>query len=84
MKVLIIEDEAPAARRLSSLLAQINPKISILDTIDSMEASVKWFKNHQAPELIFMDVQLADFYAEQKTVLSMSKKNIQWITLWTN
>lgn len=60
MKVLIIEDEMPAARRLSMLVQQINPDVEVLDIIDSVEASVKWLNNHQAPELIFMDIQLAD------------------------
>ncbi len=60
MKLLIIEDEAPAFRRLQNLLFEIDPKLEIIEVIDSVEDSVKWLKNHNAPDLIFMDIQLSD------------------------
>ena len=60
MKVLIIEDEAPAFRRLEKVLEEVDPGIEIIDVIDSVEESVKWFENHQHPDLIFMDIQLSD------------------------
>jgi DNA-binding LytR/AlgR family response regulator len=60
MKVLIIEDEAPAFRRLQRVLEELRPNIQILDVIDTIEHSVKWLRNHQEPDLIFMDIQLAD------------------------
>lgn len=60
MNVLIIEDEQPAARRLQKLLEEVDASIIVLDIIDSIEASVKWLNNHHFPELIFMDIQLAD------------------------
>lgn len=61
MKILIIEDEAPAFRRLQKVLEEINSKIEIIEVIDSVEESVKWFEeNHDLPDLIFMDIQLSD------------------------
>jgi len=60
MKVLIIEDEAPAFRRLEKVLEEIDAGIDIIDVIDSVEESVKWFENHKHPDLIFMDIQLSD------------------------
>src|SRR5260221_1111560 len=60
MKVLIIEDEAPAARRLQSLLAEYDPSIQISAVIDSIEDAVTWLNNYPHPELIFMDIMLAD------------------------
>ncbi len=60
MKVLIIEDEAPAFRRLQKILDEVKPGIEIVDVIDSVEDSVKWLNNHHAPDLIFMDIQLSD------------------------
>lgn len=60
MKTLIIEDEQPAAKRLAKLLAEHCPECEILDMIDSVEGAVKWLENFQAPDLIFMDIQLAD------------------------
>lgn len=60
MKILIIEDEAPAFRRLQKVLEEINPDIEIVEVIDSVEESVKWFDGNASPDLIFMDIQLSD------------------------
>ncbi len=60
MRVLIIEDEAPAFRRLQKILDEVRPGIEIVEVIDSVEESVKWFNNHNQPDLIFMDIQLSD------------------------
>lgn len=60
MKTLIIEDEQPAAKRLAKLLAEHCPECEILDMIDSVEGAVKWLRNFQPPDLVFMDIQLAD------------------------
>ena len=60
MRVLIIEDERPAAKRLKQLILEYNPQAEIVETIDSVEASVKYLRNFSAPDLIFMDIQLAD------------------------
>ncbi|NMM47511.1 LytR/AlgR family response regulator transcription factor [Marinigracilibium pacificum] len=60
MKVLIIEDEAPAFRRLQKILDEIDRDIEIIDVVDSVEDSVKWLGNHESPDLIFMDIQLSD------------------------
>ncbi len=59
MRVIIIEDEAPAAGRLSRLLQDIDGDIEVVTTLDSVEASVKWLQQGSA-ELLFMDIQLAD------------------------
>jgi two-component system LytT family response regulator len=60
IRTLIIEDEEPAARRLEKLLRETEPKIEILETLDSVEASVKWLETHDPPDLIMLDIQLAD------------------------
>ena len=60
MNVLIIEDEPLAAQRLETLVADIKPDSSILARIDSVKKSVQWFKNNPAPDLVLMDIQLAD------------------------
>lgn len=60
MKILIIEDEAPASRRLKKLLSELEPTAEIEGGLESVEASVKWLKNNPAPDLIFMDIQLSD------------------------
>lgn len=60
MRILIIEDEAPAFRRLQKILEEIDATIEIVEVIDSVEESVKWIKNHNEPDLILMDIQLSD------------------------
>lgn len=60
MQTLIIEDEAPAFRRLQKVLEEINSDIHILEVLDSVEESIKWFNNHKMPDIVFMDIQLSD------------------------
>ncbi len=60
MKVLLIEDEIPAARQLSKLLLEQRPACQIVDTLDSVEGAVRWFRTFPTPDLVFMDIQIAD------------------------
>ena len=58
MKVLIIEDEKPAARRLARLLSEL--KVNVSTMLHSVEESISWFQNNEHPDLIFLDIQLSD------------------------
>jgi DNA-binding LytR/AlgR family response regulator len=58
--VLIVEDEPEAARRLEILINQIIPQATILAKVDSVRKSVQWISENPSPDLIFMDIQLAD------------------------
>jgi DNA-binding LytR/AlgR family response regulator len=58
MKVLIIEDEKPAARRLSRMLASLD--IEAQQMLHSVEESLNWLQNNEHPDLIFLDIQLSD------------------------
>ncbi len=58
MKVLIIEDEKPSARRLQRMLAELN--LTAETMLHSVEESIEWFQNNPHPELIFLDIQLSD------------------------
>jgi DNA-binding LytR/AlgR family response regulator len=71
MRILIIEDEQPAARRLTKLLGEVEPSAEVVATLDSVSAAVAWFgalgghghpDKHPdtAPELAFMDIHLSD------------------------
>ncbi len=59
-KILVIEDEYPASQRLCQLIRLARPAAQILDVLDSVEAAVAWFNAFPAPDLVFMDIQLAD------------------------
>ena len=58
MNVIIIEDEKPAARRLSRMLEDLEVKANIM--LHSVEESIEWFQNNEHPDLIFLDIQLSD------------------------
>ncbi len=60
MRVIIIEDEIPAANRLARMLKNISDETEILKKIDSVEAAVKFLEITDRIDLIFMDIQLAD------------------------
>lgn len=60
MKVVIIEDENFAARRLENMIREIDPQIEVLAKLESVSESVEWFKNNEEPDLIFLDIHLDD------------------------
>ncbi len=60
MNCLIVEDEKVAAERLSGLIKKCDPFIDITEVVQSVKNAVQWLNTHQAPDLIFMDIQLAD------------------------
>ena len=60
MNIIIIEDEEFAARRLERMINEIDPDIQIVAKLESVVESVEWFKNHDVPDLIFMDIHLED------------------------
>lgn len=60
MRAIIIEDETAASRNLKVLLASSHPEIEVVAMLESVAESVEWFENNTAPDLVFMDIHLAD------------------------
>jgi DNA-binding LytR/AlgR family response regulator len=60
MKILIIEDEKPAADRLIRLIHEIHPSAEIVNTVDSVESTLNYLAAHTKPDLLLMDIHLAD------------------------
>lgn len=58
MKVVIIEDEKPSARRLARMLDELG--IEAHQMLHSVSESVMWFQNNEHPDLILLDIQLSD------------------------
>ncbi|PQJ23491.1 LytTR family DNA-binding domain-containing protein [Tenacibaculum sp. SG-28] len=58
MKILIIEDEKPAARRLHRMLSSMNMPVD--EMLHSVEEAIQWFHTNAHPDLIFLDIQLSD------------------------
>ncbi|NND34188.1 MAG: response regulator transcription factor [Saprospiraceae bacterium] len=59
-RIVIIEDEIIASGRLISLVGSIRPGFEIVSTLQSVAESIEWFLNNEQPDLVFMDIQLAD------------------------
>lgn len=60
MKILIIEDEAMAVQRLTKMVESLDTTAEILTDLDTIESAVTWFEQHQMPDLVFLDIHLAD------------------------
>lgn len=60
MRILIIEDENMAARRLIKLINDNIPDCEIFGNLDTVTSAVDWLNNNPQPDLIFLDIQLAD------------------------
>lgn len=60
MNVLIVEDEQLGADRLRHLLLEVEPGINIKGMTTGIRNTVDWLKTNALPDLIFMDIELAD------------------------
>ena len=60
MKAVIVEDELIAAQNLQRLISQVADDIQVIAVLQSVEESVEWFSLNPAPDLVFMDIHLAD------------------------
>lgn len=60
IKAVIIEDEIPAARLLTSMLSSLRPQWDITLVQGSVDEAVEWFAEHPHPDLIFLDIHLTD------------------------
>ncbi|MBQ8761253.1 MAG: response regulator transcription factor [Bacteroidales bacterium] len=60
MKAVIIEDEKIAADLLKSLIGQLDEDIEILAVLQTIEDSVEWLNSNPHPDMMFVDIHLAD------------------------
>lgn len=60
MRVLIVEDEKAAVRNLRALLADAASGYEVAGTTDSILGTISWLESNPAPDVIFMDIHLAD------------------------
>jgi two-component system LytT family response regulator len=59
-KILILEDEDAAAKRLQKLVGEMLPEATFLAIIPSVKTGIEWLSHNEPPDLIFADIQLND------------------------
>jgi DNA-binding LytR/AlgR family response regulator len=60
MNVLIIENEKPAADKISRMLKKTDSNVVVSGVLETVEETINWFQVNQPPDLILMDIQLDD------------------------
>lgn len=60
MKILIVEDEDLAVKKLKKTLAGIDDSAEVVGETDSIRSTVSWLESNPVPDLILMDIELAD------------------------
>ncbi len=60
MRILIVEDEELAVKKLTRMLLSIDPGLEIAAVTDSIVSTTGWLKNNEHPDLILMDIELSD------------------------
>ncbi len=60
MKILIIEDEELAVKKLEKTISVVDKSIEIAGVTDSIQSSVEWLQANPSPDLILMDIELSD------------------------
>ena len=60
MKVFIAEDEPPARERLVETLARVAPRAELVGHADTVQGTAAWLATHVAPDVLLLDIQLAD------------------------
>ena len=60
MKILIVEDEELAVKKLQKVLASVDDSAEVVGVTHSIQSSVDWLKKNETPDLILMDIELAD------------------------
>jgi len=59
MRAIIVEDEILAARNLQAILNELG-NVQVIAVLDSITETVEWFSCNPQPDLMFLDIHLAD------------------------
>lgn len=60
IRALVIEDEQKVSKDLRVMIEALRPDVTFLATLESVEEAIAWFQEHEAPDIIFADIQLSD------------------------
>src|SRR5215217_2252334 len=60
MNILIVEDEDLAVKKLKKTLLSVDESATVVGEADSIKSTVSWLQSNPTPDLILMDIELAD------------------------
>ncbi len=60
INIIVVEDEAYNLRLLEEMIKTIRPGWKVIKTFNSVRGTVNWLQENPHPDLLFMDIQLAD------------------------
>jgi len=60
MKIIIVEDEDLAVKKLQKTLTAVDQEADVVGIADSIKGTVEWLQQNPSPDLILMDIELAD------------------------
>ena len=60
MNILIVEDEDLAVKKLKKTLSSVDSTANVVGEADSIKSTVSWLNENPVPDLILMDIELAD------------------------
>src|SRR3954452_8373204 len=73
MKVLIVEDEELAVKKIRKTLSEVDADAVIMGVTDSIQGTVNWLQENPSPDLILMDIELSD--GQSFEIFSRTKVN---------
>jgi two-component system, LytTR family, response regulator LytT len=59
-KIVILEDEEPALKRLFKLVKELLPDVQLMASLSTVAEAKQWFEENETPDLVFSDIQLSD------------------------
>lgn len=80
MNVLIVEDEELAVKKLRKTLLATDNSIEVTGVTDSIKTTVEWLQSNPQPDLILMDIELADGQSFEVFKLTDVKSPVIFIT----
>jgi two-component system, LytTR family, response regulator LytT len=60
MNILIVEDEDLAVKKIQKTLSSVDSEAVVTGITDSIKSTVEWIQQNPQPDLILMDIELAD------------------------
>lgn len=80
MKIFIVEDEELAVKKLRKTLQSVDESSEVVGEADSIQSAVDWLENNPVPDLILMDIELADGQSFEIFNLTEVKSPVIFIT----